>query len=150
MHLFFLSSSKILPFMYWLSKINSVHGDFNLSDEVVFAKTIKIKHLQHQSLTSEFIIWYLETVRRMQALVSLSDIWSKQKWFKGIPSDSRALMHPYLKSEGLVEDRTEVFALNFGFKLLLLVRQHVNFDIWIWGSSHVHGCEVLSLEDPDY
>lgn len=40
-------------------------------------------------------------------------------------------MRPDLKGEGLVEDRTEVFALDFGFELLLLVRQHVNFDVWI-------------------
>lgn len=117
--------------MYWLSKINSVHGDFDLSDEVVFAKTVKIKHLQHQSLTSEFIIRYLETVRRTQALVSSSNIWSNRKRFNGISSDSRALVRPDLKGEGLVEDRTEVFALDFGFKLLLLVWQHVNFDVGI-------------------
>lgn len=51
--------------------------------------------------------------------------------FKGISSDIRAPMRPHLKVEGLVEDGTEVFALDFRFKLLLLVRQHVNFDIWI-------------------
>lgn len=136
--------------MYRLSKINSVHGDFDFSDEVVFAKTIKIKDLQHQSLTSEFAIWYLVTVRRTQALVSSSGIWSKRKRFKGILSDSQALMHPDLKGEGLVEDRTEVFALDFGFELLLFVWQHVNFDVWIRSSSHVHGREILSLEDPDY
>lgn len=52
MYLFFLSSSKILPFMYRLSKIDSVHGDFDLPNKVMFAKTVKIEHLQHQGLTS--------------------------------------------------------------------------------------------------
>lgn len=36
-----------------------------------------------------------------------------------------------LKCESLVEDRREVLALDFGLKLLLLVRQHVDFDIGI-------------------
>lgn len=36
-----------------------------------------------------------------------------------------------LKGEGLIEDGTEVLALDFGLKLLLLVRQHVDFDIGI-------------------
>lgn len=55
-----------------------------------------------------------------------------------------------LKDEGLIEDGTEVFALDFGLKLLLLVWQHVDFDIGIWGPTKVHGCKVLSLEDADY
>lgn len=123
-YLFFLSSSKILPFMYWLSEIDGVHGDFDLSDEVVFAKTIKVKDLQHQSLTSEFAIRYLETVRSTQALVS-----SSMETF--LPIRERTTRPPDLKGEGLVEDRTEDFALDFGFKLLLLVRQHEQFDVWI-------------------
>lgn len=36
-----------------------------------------------------------------------------------------------LKGEGLIEDGTEVLSLNFGLKLLLLVWQHVDFDIGI-------------------
>lgn len=34
-----------------------------------------------------------------------------------------------LKGEGLIENRTKVLALNFGLKLLLLVWQHVDFDV---------------------
>lgn len=34
-----------------------------------------------------------------------------------------------LKSKGLVENWTKVLALHFGLKLLLLVWQHVDFDI---------------------
>lgn len=63
-----------------------------------------------------------------------------------------SLPHVYadLKGEGLVEHRTEVLALHFGLKLLLFVWQHIDFDVWIRGPAHVHGCEVLSLKDPDY
>lgn len=59
MYLLFLSSNKIPPFMYWLSKVYRVHGDLDLADDVMFAKAVKIKHLQHQSLTSQLSIRYL-------------------------------------------------------------------------------------------
>lgn len=45
--------------MYWLPKINGVHGDLDFSDDVMFTKAIKIKHLQYQSLTAQLIIRYL-------------------------------------------------------------------------------------------
>lgn len=63
MYLLFLSSNKIPPFMYWLCKVYRVHGDLDLADDVMFTKTVKIKHLQHQSLTSQLSIWYLERDR---------------------------------------------------------------------------------------
>lgn len=56
----------------------------------------------------------------------------------------------YLKNKSLVENRAQVFTLDFGLILLLLVRQQENFNVGVWGSSHVHGSEVLSLEDPHY
>lgn len=55
-----------------------------------------------------------------------------------------------LEGEGLIEDRTEVLALDFGLKLLLLVRQEVDFDVGIRGPAHVHGWQVLSLDDANY
>lgn len=55
-----------------------------------------------------------------------------------------------LKGEGLIEDGTKVLALDFGLKLLFLVRQHVDFDIWIGSPAHIHGSQVLSLEDANY
>lgn len=58
--------------------------------------------------------------------------------------------HRDLKDEGLVEDGTEVLSLNFGLKFLLLVRQHVDFDVWVGRPADVHSREVLSLEDADY
>lgn len=63
MYLLFLSSNQILPFVYWLCKVYRVHGDLDLADHVVFTKTVKVKHLQHQSLTTQLIIGYLERDR---------------------------------------------------------------------------------------
>lgn len=59
-YLLLLSSNQILPFVYWLPKVYRVHGDLDLSNDVMLTKTIKVKHLQHQSLTSQVIKWYLE------------------------------------------------------------------------------------------
>lgn len=36
-----------------------------------------------------------------------------------------------LEDEGLVEDGTEVLALDFGLKLFLFVWQHVDFDVGV-------------------
>lgn len=46
--------------MYWLSKVYGVHGDLDLTNDVMFTKTIKVKNLQRQSLTTQLIIRYLE------------------------------------------------------------------------------------------
>ncbi len=46
----FLSSDKVFPFMYGLAQVNAVHGDFDLSDYIMFTKAVKVKHLQDQSL----------------------------------------------------------------------------------------------------
>lgn len=59
MYLLFLSSNQILPFVYWLCKVYRVHGDLDLANDVMFTKTVKVKHLQHQSLTTQLAIWYL-------------------------------------------------------------------------------------------
>lgn len=63
LYLLFLSSNKVLPFMYGLPKVYRIHGDLDLADDIMFTKTVKIKHLQHQSLTSQLIIWYLDRDR---------------------------------------------------------------------------------------
>lgn len=74
------------------------------------------------------------------------------EWFKnGADNMIRAILRcADLKSEGLVEDGTEVLALDFGLKLLLLVWQHIDFDVGVRGPAHVHRRQVLSLEDADY
>lgn len=63
MYLLFLSSNKVPPFMYGLPKVYRIHWDLDLTDDIVFTKTVKIKHLQHQSLTSQLTIWYLDRDR---------------------------------------------------------------------------------------
>lgn len=59
-YLLLLSSNQILPFVYWLPKVYRVHGDLDLANDIMLTETIKVKHLQHQSLTSQVIKWYLE------------------------------------------------------------------------------------------
>jgi len=54
-----------------------------------------------------------------------------------------------LKNEGLVEDRVQGFAMNFGLHLLLLVRHDVDFDVRIRCSTHVH-CRQLGCLDHAY
>lgn len=56
----------------------------------------------------------------------------------------------YLKNKSLVENRAQVFTLDFGLILLLLVRQQENFNVGVRGPSHVHGSEILSLKDSHY
>lgn len=56
----------------------------------------------------------------------------------------------HLEDESLIENRTEVLALDFGLKFFLLVRQHVDFNVGVRSPAHVHGCQVLSLQDAYY
>ena len=63
-YLLLLSSDQIFPFMYWLPEVYRVHGDFNLTDDIMLTETIKVKHLQHQSLTSQVVKWDLERGRK--------------------------------------------------------------------------------------
>lgn len=63
-YLLFLSTNQILPLVDRLSEVNGVHGDLNLSDDVVFAEAVKVKHLQHQSLSTQLRVRDLERVRR--------------------------------------------------------------------------------------
>jgi len=55
-----------------------------------------------------------------------------------------------LEDKGLVEDRAEVFALDFGFKLLLLVWKQVNFYIWVRCAANIHSRKILSLKNSNY
>lgn len=66
-YLLFLSSNQILPFLYWLGEVYTVHGDLDLADDVVFTETIKVKHLQHQSLTAQLAVGYLKRAEKEKA-----------------------------------------------------------------------------------
>lgn len=46
--------------MYRLSEVYRIHGDLDLTDDVMFTKTVKVKNLQHQSLTTQLTVGYLE------------------------------------------------------------------------------------------
>lgn len=52
----------------------------------------------------------------------------------------------HLESKGLVEDRVECFPVDFGLKLLLLIRQKVDLDVRIRSAAHVQGRQLLSLD----
>ena len=45
--------------------------------------------------------------------------------------------------EGLIEDRVQGLPVNFGLKLLLVVRKQVDTDVWVRKSVKVHRGEVL-------
>ena len=55
----------------------------------------------------------------------------------------------YLEGEILVEDGVEGFAMDFGFELLFLVRQEVDFDVRIGGATHVQGRQFFRLMNGD-
>lgn len=56
----------------------------------------------------------------------------------------------HLKNERFIKNRTEILPLNFGFKFLLLVRKHVDFNVGVRGAPDVHRRKVLSLKDSNY
>lgn len=60
MYLLFLSSNQIFPFLYRLSKVNSVHGDFDLANDIMFTETVKVENRHDQSLTTQITVGYLE------------------------------------------------------------------------------------------
>lgn len=60
LYLLFFSSNQIPPFMYWLAEVYGVHGDLDFTDDIMFTKTVKVKNLQHQSLTAQFTVGYLK------------------------------------------------------------------------------------------
>lgn len=47
----FLSSNQVFIFVYGLAQVDTVHGDFDLSNYIMFTKAVKVKHLQDQSLS---------------------------------------------------------------------------------------------------
>lgn len=55
----------------------------------------------------------------------------------------------HLEYKRLIEDRIQRFLVDFGVKLLLLVREEHNFDVRIWGSTWIHRYEVCRLKDAD-
>lgn len=59
-NLFFLSTLQVSPLLQRLAQIHAVHGDLYLTDHVVFGETVKVKNLQHQSLSTQLCIRDLE------------------------------------------------------------------------------------------
>ena len=53
----------------------------------------------------------------------------------------------YLEDERFVEDRIQRLSVDFRFELLLLIRQDVDFDVRVRRAAHVHGGQLLSLND---
>lgn len=47
--------------MYGLAQINTVHGDFDLSNDIMFTKSVKVKHLKDQGLPGKIIKGDLQT-----------------------------------------------------------------------------------------
>lgn len=137
MYLLLLASNQIFPFVYRLCEVNGVHGDLDLTNGVMFTKTVKVENLQHQSLTAQLAVGYLERGSIFQKLHLM--LLHAEQFDNATDSVIKAvraryhLKHPctHLKGEGLIEDWTQVLALNFGLKLLLLVRQHVDFDVGV-------------------
>ena len=56
----------------------------------------------------------------------------------------------YLEDERFVEDRIERLSVDFRFELLLLIRQDVDFDVRVRCAAHVHGGQLLSLNNFDF
>lgn len=56
----------------------------------------------------------------------------------------------YLEGELLIEDRVEGLPVDFGFKLLLFVRQQVDLYVWVRRATHVHSRQLCSLDDPHH
>ena len=51
-----------------------------------------------------------------------------------------------LEGEGLVEDWVKRLPVHLGLKLLLFVREEVDFHIWIRSARHVHSRQVSRLD----
>lgn len=52
----------------------------------------------------------------------------------------------YLENKWFIEDRVQVFLLNLGVKLLLLVWEDIDLNVRVRGASAVHGYKICSLE----
>lgn len=53
----------------------------------------------------------------------------------------------YLKGELLIEDRAQCVFEHLGLIRFGLFRENVEFDVWIWAPSQVHGLQAVGLFD---
>lgn len=58
-YLLLLTTLQVSPLLHWLAQVNTVHGNLDLPDHIVFGETVKVKNLQHQSLSTQLCIWDL-------------------------------------------------------------------------------------------
>lgn len=56
-------------------------------------------------------------------------------------------MHTHFENESFVEDWIQGFTVDFSFKLLLFVREKIDFDVRIGRASHVQSRKLLRLND---
>lgn len=56
----------------------------------------------------------------------------------------------YLEGELLIEGRIEGLPVDFGLKLLFLVRQQVDLYVWVGCATHVHSGQLCCLDDPHH
>lgn len=69
---------------------------------------------------------------------------------KVVDREDQCLRHDFvvrnLEVERLIEDRVKSLAMDFRFKLLLLVRQQVDFAVRVTGATGIAGGQILSLD----
>lgn len=59
-YLLLLTTLQVSPLLQWLAQINAVHGNLYLANHVMFGEPVKVKHLQHQSLSTQLSIRNLD------------------------------------------------------------------------------------------
>lgn len=50
--------------MYGLCEVYAVHGNLDFTNDIMFTKAVKVKHLQHQSLTTQLSVGDLKRERK--------------------------------------------------------------------------------------
>lgn len=71
-YLLLLTTLQVSPLLHWLAQINTVHGNLYLTNRIMFGETVKVKNLQHQSLSAQLCIGDLE--RDVIAVLGIGEI----------------------------------------------------------------------------
>lgn len=58
--------------MYRLSEVYRVHWDLDFADDVMFTESVKVKHLQHQSLATQLTVGNLEREKVLNIQTNLT------------------------------------------------------------------------------